>query len=120
MVKKDVSEIKRLFQPGLCCIDRICGCYVNADKETITQFKEAFLSMPEDTALKYYEIFKKSLSGKVGKNLHNLEFPLQAEMDGGTQEFLMRLRDSQLSEDVCYKGWLRKPHKYNMAAAHLW
>lgn len=99
MIKKEISEIKRLFQPSLCCIDRICGCYVNTEKEIITQFKEAFLSMPEDAAFKYYEIFKKSLSGKSGKNLYNLEFPLQAEMDGGTQEFLMKLRDSQLSDN---------------------
>lgn len=99
MIKKEISEIKRLFQPSLCCIDRICGCYVNTEKEIITQFKEAFLSMPEDAAFKYYEIFKKSLSGKLGKNLYNLEFPLQTEMDGGTQEFLMKLRDSQLSDN---------------------
>lgn len=99
MLKKEVSEIKRLFQPSYCCIDRICGCYVNTDKEIITQFREAFLSIPEDAAFKYYEIFKKSLSGKLGKNLYNLEFPLLEEMDGGAQEFLMQLRGSQLSDD---------------------
>ena len=61
--------------------------------------KEAFLSQSEEECFKYFEIFRKSLSGTVGKNLINLEFPLDAEMEGGAQEFLMRLRDSRLKDD---------------------
>ena len=48
---------------------------------------------------KYFEIFRKSLSGTVGKNLMNMEFPLDQEAEGGTQHFLMRLRSSKLTDD---------------------
>ncbi len=48
---------------------------------------------------KYFEIFKKTLSGTLGKNLLNMEFPTNQEADGGTQEFLMRLRASRLTDD---------------------
>lgn len=99
MNKKEVAEIKKQFTPANCTITRICGCYVNAEKEIITRFKEAFLSLPEEDAFKYFEIFKKSLSGKIGKNLHNLGFPLKEEADGGKQEFLMQLRESQLQDE---------------------
>ena len=99
MNKKEVAEIKKQFTPANCAITRICGCCVNAEKEIITRFKEAFLSLPEEDAFKYFEIFKKSLSGKIGKNLHNLGFPLKEEADGGTQEFLMQLRESQLQDE---------------------
>ena len=45
------------------------------------------------------EIFKKTLSGTVGKNLINMDFPLEQEKEGGTQEFLLRLRGSKLQDD---------------------
>lgn len=48
---------------------------------------------------KYFEIFKKTLSGTVGKNLINMDFPLEQEKEGGTQEFLLRLRGSKLQDD---------------------
>ena len=48
---------------------------------------------------KYFEIFRKSLSGTVGKNLMNMEFPWTQEAEGGTQHFLMRLRSSKLTDD---------------------
>ena len=58
------------------------------------QFKEAFLSLPEEEIYKYLDIFRKSLSGTLGKNLLNMEFPLEQEMGEGTQKSLMALRDS--------------------------
>lgn len=99
MNKKEISEIKKLFTPAGCAITRICGCYVDADKNKRTELKEAFLSLPEEEAFKYFTIFKKTLSGTLGKNLINMEFPLSAESEGGTQEFLLRLRDSGLKDE---------------------
>ena len=32
MNKKEISEIKRLFTPSGCSISRICGCYVDGEK----------------------------------------------------------------------------------------
>lgn len=99
MIKKEISELKRLFTPASCSISRICGCYVDGEKNKKTQFKEAFLSLPEEDMFKYFEIFRKALSGSLGKNLINLEFPLDTELEGGPQEFLLRLRNSQLTDD---------------------
>ena len=48
---------------------------------------------------KYFDIFKKTMSGRLGKNLMNLDFPLAQEKEGGTQEFLMRIRASKLKDD---------------------
>lgn len=49
--------------------------------------KEAFLSLPEEEAFKYFDIFKKTLSGTVGKNILNMEFPIDAEMPGERRSF---------------------------------
>ncbi len=99
MNKKEISEIKKQFSPANCSITRICGCYVDGDKNKKTELKEAFLSLSEEEMFKYFEIFKKTLSGTLGKNLLNMEFPTNQEADGGTQEFLMRLRTSRLTDD---------------------
>ena len=100
MIKKEISEIKRRFTPSNCTVSRICGCYVDGEKNKKTTFKEAFLSLPEEDMFKYFDILRKNLSGALGKNLINLEFPLDSEMEGGTQEFLLRLRASRLQDDA--------------------
>ena len=96
MNKKETLEIRKQFTNENCAITRICGCYVDAEKQIRTELKEAFLSLPEEEIFKYYEIFKKTLSGTVGKNLLNMEFPIAQEMPDGTQAWLLKLRDSKL------------------------
>ena len=99
MNKKEISEIRKLFTPESSVITRICGCYIDGEKEIKCKTKEAFHSLSEEEAFKYFEIFKHSMSGTLGKNLLNLEFPLEQEMEGGTQEFLLKLRNSKLEDD---------------------
>lgn len=100
MIKQEINEIKRLFTPSNCSITRICGCYVDGEKNKKTDFKEAFLSLPEEEIFKYFELLRKTLSGSIGKNLLNLEFPTDTELEGGTQEFLLKLRNSKLKDDA--------------------
>ncbi|MGN9172359.1 DUF4317 domain-containing protein [Lachnospiraceae bacterium HCP1S3_A8] len=108
MNKKEVAEIRRQYVPERCTISRICGCYVDAEKNIKTTMKEAFLSLPEDDAFKYFTIFKKTLSGTVGRNLVNLDFPLEEEHEGGHQEFLLRLRNSKLKDDALVKEFYNR------------
>ncbi len=108
MNKKEVAEIKKLFKNEKCCISRICGCYVDGSRNKVTTFREAFLSLPEEEVFKYFTLFRSSLSGTLGKNLINMEFPLEAEEEGGAQDFLMRLRDSRLQDDGLLDAFYNK------------
>ena len=108
MNKKEVLEIRKQFSPKNCAITRICGCYVDHEKNKKMESKEAFLSLPEEEAFKYFDIFKKTLSGSIGKNMINMEFPIDAEMPGGTQEFLLKLRDSRLEDDMLLEEFYDK------------
>ena len=108
MIKAEVNEIKRLYTPSNCSITRICGCYVDGEKNKKTEFKEAFLSLPEEEIFKYFELLRKTLSGTIGKNMLNLEFPLATEEEGGTQEFLLRLRESKLKDDALLEEFYNK------------
>lgn len=108
MTKQEINELKKLFTIKNCSITRICGCYVDGEKNKKTDFRQAFLALPEEEMFKYFEIFRKCLTGNLGKNLLNLEFPLQSEASGGTQEFMLRLRDSKLKDEVLLEAFYDK------------
>lgn len=108
MTKQEISEIKKLFTQNNCSITRICGCYVDGEKNKKTEFRQAYLSLPEEEMFKYFEILRKTLSGTLGKNLLTLEFPLKTEEEGGTQEFLLRLRNSKLKDDALLDAFYDK------------
>lgn len=108
MNKKEILEIRRQFTPENCAITRICGCYVDHEKEKKSELKKAFLSLPEEEAFKYFDIFRHTLSGTLGKNMINMEFPLEQELSGGTQEFLLKLRDSRLEDDLLVEEFYNK------------
>lgn len=99
MNKKEVLEIRKQFSPANCAITRICGCYVDHEKNKKLQTKEAFLSLPEEEAFKYFDIFRKTLSGSIGKNLLNLDYSIEKEGRDTPHGILMELRKTKLQDD---------------------
>ncbi len=99
MIKSEVLEIRRQFKEDSTAISRICGCYVDSEKNKKALFSGSFLTLPEEDMLKYFEIFKKTLSGTLGKNLLNMEFPRDEEFKNEKNDFLMELRKSELKDD---------------------
>lgn len=99
MTRKELSEIKSQYALENCGILRLCGCYVDGERNKITQFNENFLNLPEEEKHKYFDIFKKTLSGTPGKNLIDMKFNVDAYADEGARTFLMNLRDSGLKDD---------------------
>ncbi len=108
MNKKEILEIRKQFTPENCTISRICGCYVDGEKHIVMEHKDAFGSLSEEEAFKYFDIFRHTLSGTPGKNLMDMEFPLEREAPGGTQDFLLRLRDSHLEDDLLLEEFYQK------------
>lgn len=99
MNKKEVMELKRRFKKEGCTFTRMCGCYVDAEKNKVVSFGQTFLNLEEEEFFKYLEIAKKVLSGNIGNNLLTLDIPLEEEHTGGRQQFLMGLRESRLKND---------------------
>jgi hypothetical protein len=108
MINSEILEIRKQFKHENCSITKVSVCYVDGEKTIKTKFTESFLCMPEEETFKYFEIFKKTLSGTVGKNLINLEFPTSSEFNGGTQEFLLKLRDSELKDETLVDEFYQK------------
>jgi len=100
MRKKDILELKRRFKKDHCTFTKLCGCYVNGEKNIILKFRESFLNLDEDEYFKYLEIAKKVLSGTIGNNILELNFPINEDYVNERQISLMQLKKSQLKDDA--------------------
>lgn len=100
MRKKDILELKKRFKKDNCTFTKMCGCYVNGEKNIIFTFRETFLNLDEDEYFKYLEIAKKVLSGTVGNNILELNFPTNEELINERQISFMQLKRSQLKDDA--------------------
>ena len=98
MDKKAISEIRKLIKPD-SCVDRIRGCYVNEEGQVIRELHDSLASMEKESLEKYCEILRGALSGKLGRNLFNMEFPIVGETEGSGQQMLYRLQQSGLKDD---------------------
>ncbi|ENK1244168.1 DUF4317 domain-containing protein [Clostridium botulinum] len=100
MKKKDILELKKRLKKDYCTFTKICGCYVNGEKNIILNFRESFLNLDEDEYFKYLEIAKKVLSGTISNNILELNFPLNENLENEKQLSLVKLKKSQLKDDA--------------------
>ncbi len=102
MTKKEINEIKGLYDTiEECRISRLCGCYVNGDKEKVKVFNESFLDIEEKEQHKYLEIFRKNLSGVIGRNLVDLSFVNQDSEDNSFGKGLLKaINKSELKDEA--------------------
>lgn len=99
MRKKDILELKKRFKKDHCTFTKMCGCYVNGEKNILLKFRETFLNLEEDDYFKFLEIAKKVLSGTIGNNILELNFELNEEHINEKQLAFMKLKNSQLKDD---------------------
>lgn len=59
MNKKEILEIRKQFTPANCAITRICGCYVDHEKEKKMEQKKLFVHCLEEEAFKYFTFLKR-------------------------------------------------------------
>lgn len=100
MRKKDILELKKRFKKDHCTFTKMCGCYVNGEKNILLKFIETFLNLEEDDYFKYLEIAKKVLSGTIENNILELNFELNEEHVNEKQLEFMKLKNSQLKDDL--------------------
>ena len=93
---KDILELKRRFKKDACTFTKMCGCYVDANKNKVVELSETFLNLEDEEFYKYLEIAKKALSGTIGNNLLELKFDDKEKEAGGKQQYLLGLRESGL------------------------
>lgn len=109
MNDKEIGEIRRHLRRDRSNITKIYGCFVNDNREIITEFSQSTGMMPENEGDKYFALFKRVLSGSVGKNLIDLSFKTAQVAHGAPEhKLLMDLRECKLSDDELLHGFFQK------------
>lgn len=108
MNEKEIGEIRRRARRDRSNMTAIYGCYVNGQKEIITEFSESTGIMPENEAERYFGTLKRVLSGGIGKNLIDITFKTAQVADSPEHKLLMRLRESSLKDEEARLSLYRK------------
>ena len=99
MTEKEIAEIRRRLNHDKNNITKLRGCYVGADKKITAEFSQTvgLLSLEESENL--FKILKKTLSGRLGRNLVDISFSTEQVSDSKEHKLLMRLKDSDLEDE---------------------
>ena len=108
MNEKEVGEIRRHLRRDRSNMTAVFGCYVNEQKEIISEFRQSLGIMPENEADKYFALLKKSLSGTIGKNLIDLTFKTAQVAGSPEHQLLMDLRKTALNDEELRKTFYQK------------
>ena len=74
MIQKEINEIRRHLTGERCCINKLYGCFVNQQKEIVSDIESSMALMPQNEKDKFLSIIRKALSGGLGKNLTDITF----------------------------------------------
>ena len=108
MNDKEIGEIRRHLRRDRSNITAIYGCYVNENKEIITEFRQSTGMMPENESDKYFALLRRTLSGSQGKNLIDITFKTSQVADSPEHKLLMGLRESKLADEELRAEFYRK------------
>ena len=108
MNDKEIGEIRRHLRRDRSNITKIYGCFVNDNKEIITEFSQSTGIMPENEGDKYFALFKRVLSGAIGKNLIDITFKTSQVANSPEHKLLMDLRASKLADDELLHDFFQK------------
>ena len=99
MNEKEIGEIRRRVRRDRSNITDIYCCYVNGQKEIVSEFRQSTGIMPENEAERYFGLLKRTLSGSIGKNLIDICFQTSQVADSAEHKLLMDLRKSELKDE---------------------
>ena len=108
MNDKEIGEIRRHLRRDRSNITAIYGCYVNENKEIISEFRESTGMMPENESDKYFALLRRTLSGSLGKNLIDITFKTSQVADSPEHKLLMGLRESKLADEALRGEFFKK------------
>ena len=99
MNEREIGEIRRRVRRDRSNMTAIYGCYVNSQKEIISEFKQSTGIMPENEAERYFGLMKRALSGSLGKNLIDITFKTAQVAGSPEHKLLMGLRETELKDE---------------------
>lgn len=108
MNEKEIAELRRRFRQDKSSITHVRGCYVNENREIISEFDQSLTLSRQEDAEKILAVLRKTLSGAVGRNLLDIEFDTRQVVEGDEHRLLMALRDSRLADQESVHALFRR------------
>ena len=108
MNEREISEIRRRFRPDRNNITHVRGCYVNEQREIVSEFYQSIALLPQTESEELLATLKKALSGTLGKNLIDIEFRTRQVAEGEEHKLLMALRNSDLHDKEALHAFFQK------------
>ena len=100
MNEKEIAEIRKRLKHDRNNITKLYGCYVSANKEIKNEFVQTVGLIPLETNEMLFNMIKKTLSGRIGRNLHDISFRTEQVGTSEEHQLLMTLRDSELQNET--------------------
>ncbi len=98
MNEKEIAEVRRSLLPDRCSMGAVCGCYATPTGEIIATFRESLGLLTQEETETYCALFRRTLSGTLGRNLLDIPFSNQQIPDGEEYALLATLRQSELKD----------------------
>lgn len=98
MTERELREIKRRFRPEKSNIPRIVGCLVNGNKQIVSKINQSIEISESDVGESLLKVMKKTLSGGLGTNLHDVKFSTKQVSEAEEHKLLMDLRATSLKD----------------------
>lgn len=108
MNEKEIGELRRRQRRDRSNMTAVFGCYVNENREIISQFRQSTGIMPENEADKYFGLLRKVLSGGLGRNLIDITFKTAQVAGSPEHKLLQDLRSSRLENEEIREEFLKK------------
>ena len=108
MNTKEIGEIRRRARRDRSNMTALYGCYVNDNKEIISEFRQSTGIMPENESDKYFALLRRTLSGQLGKNLIDITFKTSQVADSPEHKLRMELQETKLKEENLLISFYKK------------
>ena len=108
MNTKEIGEIRRHIRRDRSNMTALYGCYVNTNREIIAECRLSTGVMSENEGDKYFALFRRTLSGTIGKNLIDIPFKTAQVASSEEHKLLMDLRQTSLKDDDLRKSFYQK------------
>lgn len=101
MNKKEIAEIRKNFSDdcGFFTVGHVLSAFVDSEKNIKYKSNRLYNTLPAEESELIMIILKKALSGQIGKNLLEYQFPNEAYEEGGSQNLLYSVMKSKFTDE---------------------
>lgn len=109
MNKKELNDLKKNFSDkcGFFTFNQVLSAFIDSDKNVVYKHHSLLGVMPSEEQELIVETLRKGLSGTLGKNLVEYNFPDSEYLDNGAQNVLYKSLKSRFLDEADNDNFLR-------------